>query len=52
MVMAFEKKMSDVNNFADTYWGRSQCQKKCMIKWIEQLLMEAVNEFKHLGFIP
>ncbi len=48
--MVFEKRKSEVNEFAYQYRMRVKSQKKCKIKMNEQI-MEEVNEFKCLGSI-
>jgi len=49
-VMVFERRKSEVIEFADQYRMRLESQKQCKIMMNGQIMKE-VNEFKYLGFL-
>ena len=49
-VMVFERRKSEIIQFADQYRMRVESQKQCKIMMNEQI-MEEVNEFKYLGSV-
>ncbi len=48
--MVFEKRKSEVTEFANQYRMRTENQRQCRIRMIEQI-MEEVIEFKYLGSV-